>query len=147
MDDYDLLQRVYAEVGGVQHAPEHLDCLPRDKHDVARANAAAELGFPAVAPVLLHLLTWLQDGNWPVSHPIAGFLRTVGEPLVEPVRLVLQSRDHVWKYWVLVRLVKESPALREGLRNDLHRIAEAPLPGECEEGLQELASDILNTTG
>ncbi len=147
VDDDEILQRLYEDVGGVHGVPEHLrECLPRHKQDFARAKSATDLGLPEVAPILPHLLTWLQDGNWPVSRPIAGFLVTVGEPLVEPIRHVLRSEDQLWKYWVLAMLVQEVSLLRRNLRSELLRIADVPLAGECEEGLPALASQILRTS-
>lgn len=58
------------------------------------------------APILVHLLTWLQDCNWPVSWSVERFLATIDEPLVDPIRSVLRSNDDMWKYWIIQRLVQ-----------------------------------------
>lgn len=47
------------------------------------------------------LLEWLQDMNWPGAPEIAEYLSRFGKDLVEPLRVVLQSSDGIWKYWVL----------------------------------------------
>ncbi len=108
-----------------------------------RADAAAALGFPTIGPILPHLLTWLQDGNWPVSRPVERVLAGIGEPLVDPIRAVLRSTDDVWKYWVLARLVKDSPGLRAALDGELRRLAAAPSRGEREEAVDQVAREIL----
>src|SRR4051794_23281462 len=63
-------------MGDVQHL------IPQNKFDLKRAQAAVEVGYPAVAPILPELLEWLQDYNWPVAHILAPFLASIGEPLV-----------------------------------------------------------------
>ncbi len=48
------------------------------------------------------LLEWLQDCNWPGTETIAEFLAAQEDQLVEPLRHVLRSRDHVWIAGVLM---------------------------------------------
>jgi len=87
------------------------ELLPKDKLDLERATALVSIGYPAVAPILPELLEWLRDGNWPVSHVIGPFLASIGAPLTEEVRRILQTQDHLWKYWILGRVVSHSPEL------------------------------------
>src|SRR5262245_30807008 len=144
MEDLAILSETYRDVGGVAEVPAELvSLLPRHKSDEARARSAVDSGFPHVAPILKHLLMWLQDGNWPVSHILADFLRGVGEPLADPIREILRSDDVVWKYWVLERVVKNgSPSLRQAIVADLRRIAETPSKDEVEEEVQPIALEI-----
>jgi hypothetical protein len=143
--DLETLATIYADVGGVEGVPaELLPCLPRGKFDEDRVQEAARRGFPAIEPILPHLLMWLQDRNWPISESVASFLRSIGEPLTDPIRQVLRSWDDIWKYSVLTTLVKTGPPrLRQELAVELQRIAEHPSDGEVAETLPEVASEIL----
>jgi hypothetical protein len=49
-------------------------CIPKNKGVLAAAQAAIDIGYPGVAPILPQLLEWLQDYNWPVAHMLAPFL-------------------------------------------------------------------------
>jgi len=117
--------------------------LPKDKFDIDRATALMSIGYPTVAPILPDLLEWLQDGNWPVSHVIGPFLASIGKPLTEEVRRILQSQDHLWKYWILVRVVAHSPELATALYPDLAKIAEGDPVDEDEKDVKEEAKEIL----
>jgi hypothetical protein len=118
--------------------------LPRDKHDLANARAVAALGYPAVAPVLLNLLEWLRDCNWPVSRPIGDFLATLPEQMAPLIWTVLRGDDHIWKYWCIVRLVRTMPTnVAEQFRAELTRLAKEPTPAERGEELNEVAEVAL----
>ncbi len=145
-EQIELLTTIYGDVGGTRDVPEELlPCLPRDKSDAARLKRAVSLGFPAVEPILPHLLRWLQDLNWPISRDVGSFLRSVGDPLAEPIRQVFRSRDDSWKRSVLTELVKDgSPRLRHLLAGELRRIAEYPSEGELAEDVPEVALEILH---
>ena len=119
------------------------DLLPRDKLDLERAEAIVAQGYPAVAPVLPDLMVWLQDSNWPVCDIIAPFLAGLGAPVIPEVRGVLDSDDAIWKRWVLLYVVAESGEVREGVRDQLARLADAEPTEEEEEGLREIAAEIL----
>ena len=125
---------------------EILLLVPRDKFDLARAEATVAAGFPAVAPILPQLLEWMQDCNWPVARVLAPFLATIGSPLLPHIRDVLATDDDVWKYWVLTYLVEGSPAVAEALRDELRRYALSPTPNEVAEGLSEKARSILKAS-
>lgn len=61
------------------HTMQHL--IPQGKADLDRARAAVETGYPAVAPILAELTTWLQNCNWPVAHILIPFLASIGAPM------------------------------------------------------------------
>ncbi len=114
--------------------------LPRHKSDTDQAHAVIALGYPAVAPVL----EWLQDGNWPVSHPIGDFLASVGAPVVPLVREVFRGSDDIWKYWCILRVVQKlPPPLAERLRPELTRFARCPSASERSEEVDVLARQTL----
>ena len=120
------------------------ELLPKDKHDLDRAKALVSIGYPTVAPILPELLEWLQDGNWPVAHEIGPFLASIGAPLAEEVRRILQSQDLLWKYWILLDVVAHSPELATALYPDLVKIAEGDTVDEDEKDVKEVAREILS---
>ena len=120
------------------------ELLPKDKHDLDRAKALVSIGYPTVAPILPDLLEWLQDGNWPVAHVIGPFLASIGKPLTEEVRRILQSQDHLWKYWILLDVVAHSPELATALYPELVKIAEGDTVDEDEKEVKEVAREILS---
>ncbi len=125
---------------------ENLNSLiPRSKQDLERAKAVVKIGYPSVAPILPELLEWLQDYNWPVAQILAPFLADIGSPIVPHVRHVLDSEDDIWKYWVLSCIVKESPEIAKPLQDYLQRLSFEPTPNEINEGLNEIALDILDS--
>jgi hypothetical protein len=117
--------------------------LPRDKHDLVRAEAIVSAGYPAVEPLMPHLLEWLQDMNWPVARVLAPFLARVGAPLERHLRLVFESTDDIWKYWVIHSVIAESPELRRIFRDDLQRLASSPTENERVEEVDEVARTVL----
>ena len=108
--------------------------IPSSKFDIASAERAVAAGWPAVEPVALDLLEWLQDYNWPVSRVLAPFLARVGAPLVPYLRPILAGDDAIWKYWVIIAVLADSPPeVVEALRPELQRIVEDPTAREVEE--------------
>ncbi|MDO3436586.1 DUF5071 domain-containing protein [Rhizobium sp. CBN3] len=101
--------------------------LPCHKHDLAAVSAIEKAGFPAVAPILDDLLAWIADGNWPVARPLARFLASLGNPIVEPVMHVLAGKDSGWKYFCLDLIVRHLPADSIGrLHEVLYQLAINP---------------------
>jgi hypothetical protein len=120
--------------------------VPRNKRDLERAAAAVSAGYPAIAPVMGDLLKWLQDGNWPVAHVLAPFLRDLGPitPTVDDLRTILEGDDDIWKYWVLCGVIDgwEDTALI-ALELQLERLAQHPSANELAEGVDEIAGQLL----
>lgn len=120
------------------------DLIPRDKFDLARAQAAVTAGYPAVAPILERLMEWMQDYNWPVARVLEPLLRSVGAPIVPHIDRVLQSDDLVWKYWIIQSLVPSIP--REAavpLRAELSRLQHEHSDAERDELLHEAAAAAM----
>jgi Domain of unknown function (DUF5071) len=117
--------------------------MPKSKHDTAKAEAIVALGYPAVAPLLPEMLTWLQDRNWPVGLIFKPFLVSLGPMIAPHLRAILATSDEFWKYSVIVDLVAQSSALARLLVPELRRMAEQPTPGEVAEGLPDEAQIIL----
>lgn len=123
--------------------PKTAQLLPVDKHDLPKAEAIVALGYPAVDVLLPELIAWVQDINWPVAKVLIPFLASVGEPLAPHLRVIFESEDHVWKYWVLDKLVAASPRLAVAVEPHLLRMALDPSPGESGEEVDEIARRIL----
>jgi hypothetical protein len=123
------------------------DLIPKDKLDLATANAAGDAGYPAVAPILAELLAWLQDCNWPVAHVLAPFLASIGEPLVPHVAKIMESDDYVWKYWMIGAIMRHSPDVARSFRSELERLVNSPTQVEAHEQLDQLAAEVLELYG
>jgi len=121
--------------------------VPKDKHDLATARAAVDVGYPGVAPILPDLLVWLQDCNWPVAHVLAPFLASIGEPLVPHVERVMTSDDYVWKYWMIGAIMRYSPDVASSFRSELERLVSCPTQVESHEGLDQQAREVLDLYG
>lgn len=121
--------------------PESLRLLlPLHKSDTERAEAIVSIGFPAVEPLLPHLMAWLQDYNWPVAQVLAPFLASLGTDIVPEVRKVLQGKDEIWIYWVLLKVVAALPEdAVAALQADLEALTVKPSPEEVDL----IASEIL----
>ena len=115
----------------------------RNKSDLENARAIVEIGYPAVEPLISHLMEWMQDGNWPVAQIVGPFLASIGRHALKDVRHVLNSTDDTWKYFVLCWVVGESPDLASELRAELNQLAHSPTPAERTEELDQIASGIL----
>ena len=123
--------------------PRMAHLLPADKHDLPKAEAIVALGYPAVDALLPELIAWMKDINWPVAKVLSPFLAGIGEPLAPHLRMIFESEDHVWKYWVLDKLVAPSSSLAIAIKPHLLRMALEPSPGESDEEVDEIARRIL----
>jgi hypothetical protein len=119
------------------------ELIPLHKSDFARANALAELEYPAAAPIVPDLLAWLQDSNWGIASVLSRILARMGAPLAPQIRNVLEGDDGQWKTSIIRGVIGASPELFDLLKADLERIANTPSPGERREGVDEDARDVL----
>jgi hypothetical protein len=84
--------------------------LPRNKDDAQGAAALIALGYPAVEPVLRHMLEWLKTNGSPVDLLMREFFVSLGVAGVPVVRAALQSRHDLLKYAVTTHVVARWPA-------------------------------------
>ena len=117
--------------------------LPRDKHDTGNAQALTALPWEEIRPAMPQILEWVQDANWPVAAILLPFLASIGPRLAPYLKTVLASDDEQWKYVVLLGIVSHSPGLASAVDGELTRFALAPTAGELEEGVAEVALEIL----
>jgi hypothetical protein len=128
--------------------PSAEDLVPRSKVDLATARRAERAGWPAVEPVLDELVDWCLDANWPVAHVLGPFLGQIGPPVVPYVRAVLDGDDAPAKYHAMCGIVDAmEPAVRAELRAPLTRLAHSPTVPEIEEGIPEVALELLADDG
>jgi hypothetical protein len=110
--------------------------VPEHKQDFDACSALAVADDSTVISQLHELLAWLQDMSWPVAQLVEARIKSLGVPLVTPVREVLRGTDNVWKFWLVASLLhKVSPAVVALLQPELSRIVSSPLIGEIEEGV------------
>ncbi|MCM2564608.1 DUF5071 domain-containing protein [Janthinobacterium kumbetense] len=117
--------------------------LPRDKHDTPNAQALIALSWEEVHPAMPQILEWVQDVNWPVAGVLLPYLAGIGPRLAPYIKTVLAGNDEQWKYYVLQGIVRHSRELAFELDGELQRFAHAPTMGEREEGVAEVAREIL----
>ncbi|MED5612948.1 DUF5071 domain-containing protein [Janthinobacterium sp. P210005] len=117
--------------------------LPRDKHDTRNARALIALSWEEVHPAMPQILEWVQDVNWPVAGVLLPYLAGIGPRLAPYIKTVLAGNDEQWKYFVLQGIVRYSRELAFELDGELQRFAHAPTMGEREEGVAEVAREIL----
>ncbi|MEG1051272.1 MAG: DUF5071 domain-containing protein [Janthinobacterium sp.] len=117
--------------------------LPRDKHDTRSAQALIALPWEEIRPAMPQILEWVQDANWPVAGVLLPYLAGIGPRLAPYVKTVLAGNDEQWKYFVLHGIVRHSRELAFELDGELQRFAHAPTGGELEEGVAEVAREIL----
>lgn len=117
--------------------------LPRDKHDTRSARALIALSREQIHPAMPQILEWVQDVNWPVAAVLLPYLAGIGPRLAPYVKTVLASDDDQWKYSVLHGIVRHSRELAFELDGELQRFSHAPTRGELEEGVAEVAREIL----
>ena len=118
--------------------------IPRNKYDLDAVSAVKEAGYPAIAPILDELMQWTADGNWPVARPLAAFLSTIGEPVIEPILRVLRGNDPTFKWFCIITMVQILPAdILKALEGDLRKLAENPSRLDKLEGVDEEAEKAL----
>ncbi|KAL2061392.1 hypothetical protein VTL71DRAFT_7665 [Oculimacula yallundae] len=117
--------------------------------DVEAMRYLTTLDADTLAPLIPHLLTWIQDINWPVASPVIHLLRKYPFVIVEPVRKVLRDEagekdDGGWKFNCLNYLVVEmNPEYQILLNEEIVRMATSPTKEEAEWETVEIAKDIL----
>lgn len=118
--------------------------LPSDKFDVDAVRAIKDAGYPAIAPILDELFDWTADSNWPVARPLADFLITLGEPVVDPLKRILRGTDGSHKEHSIRLVVKGLPVeVLAKLEQELRRLVEHPSPDDVREEADLAARDAL----
>ncbi|RYY41211.1 MAG: DUF5071 domain-containing protein [Chitinophagaceae bacterium] len=122
------------------------DLIPKDKGDEETAGRLVGCSYEEVKPIVGELLTWIQDGNWPIAHLVGRFLSTIAGNLTSEIVTILQSNDGAWKYQTLRWLVEDHPLVPE-VRSELLRLINTPSRDDIEEDIPELAQELLRRDG
>ncbi|MFJ9500720.1 DUF5071 domain-containing protein [Brevibacillus centrosporus] len=118
--------------------------MPQHKMDHEKTNQLKKLDKDLIRSVIPELMTWLQDGNWPVYPEIRDVLLPLGNELVPHIRYVLETTDEDWKYFILTGLVSNlSKETIVHMKPELIRIAYNPSESEAASELDEVARELL----
>ncbi|MFG4001547.1 DUF5071 domain-containing protein [Flavobacterium aquidurense] len=116
--------------------------IPKDKFDYETVDRLKSCSYDQIESIIPELLEWLQDMNWPISQPIAEYLLPFFEKIAPEILKILQGKDEVWKYWMLVtfgKITKDKLVLEE-----INRIAKNPTQEEADNEVSEIANEIIN---
>ncbi|KAG4433238.1 hypothetical protein IFR05_011292 [Cadophora sp. M221] len=134
-------------------SPSQRALIPNSKMDIDSVNRLTPLDPSSLAPLVPHLLTWIQEPNWPIAFPIVELLRKHPSIVVEPVRKVLRDEagegdDGAWKSNCLNALVIEmEKGYQMQLKEELVRMAREPTKEELEWDTADVAKDALGELG
>ena len=118
--------------------------LPRDKFDVAAIEKLQQAPESEIIECLPGLLQCIQDINWPIAEPALELLMKFPTEITPHVEKVLLEDDGQWKYWCLLKIVPNLPFYSKMVLADVvMKIAEQPSKQDIEEGLDELAKNVL----
>lgn len=124
------------------------ELIPKDNFDNSNIKKLAELSDEEIAPILLPLLTFIQDMNWPVAKEILPVLTKHQSVLIPLIAEVLKSeeKDDIWKYWIIKKLLPLFSLENAGkIRPCVERIVKNPTRGEAEEEVNIVALEYLKT--
>lgn len=115
--------------------------LPKDKNDIETALKVTKASDDDLEPILPHLITWMQDLNWPVTKILAPRLNKFGKKLSPIITPIFKTNDHIWKYWILSELIDiENLSLAREVKEELLLLTKI----KEEEGVSDLALKILS---
>ncbi|MBF4516200.1 DUF5071 domain-containing protein [Flavobacterium sp. ANB] len=116
--------------------------IPKDKFDFETVEKLKTYSFDEIKPIIPDLLEWLQDGNWPISKPIAELLAPHVEKFSPEILKILIGQDEMWKYWILLnfgKILKNKLVLHE-----IDRIAKNPNQNEIDNNVFKIAIEIIS---
>jgi len=115
--------------------------IPKDKGDIETAEKLKNYSYQQLKPIIPELLEWLQDGNWPVSNPVAEYLESVCEYISSDILDIFKTNDLEWKYYIIKCF---GPITNnKSIRDIIIRIATKPTSDEIEAELSKVANEIL----
>ena len=120
------------------------DYIPQNTHDIEAVEHLKYLSFESVRDDIPVLLEWLQDGHWEVAERIAEYLLPHVNKITLELLFILDTDDGMWKYFVICGLIARSKEkLAPDLIKALRRIAENPSKIDAEDGVDEVAKDVI----
>lgn len=79
--------------------------VPKDKFDESSLDKIDILSDPEIQIIMMELVEWLQDPNWPVFDKLTEILKKRQHILIPYIKNVLESGDVEWKKYLLEYLV------------------------------------------
>ena len=120
-----------------------LDLIPKNKFDISTIEKLKSIDPNEAEQILLGLMEWMQDLNWPVAQELKRILPRFHVQLIPVIKIIFKTDDDIWKYWTL-KLLKSFPKeTMLKLQPDLDRIANFPTDGEKIEHADKSAYEIL----
>ncbi|AJQ94764.1 DUF5071 domain-containing protein [Gynuella sunshinyii] len=120
--------------------------IPNSKSDDEACENLSRVTDAEIIPYIYELLEWLQDINWPVAQHVAERLSKLGLELVEPILVVLNGTDEVWKYWIVSHLLyMVNDQVYQSLELKLRRMKSQPTQSEIKEEVYEAVCELLYT--
>jgi hypothetical protein len=118
--------------------------IPKHKHDFETLDLLKEIDIASLTPIYPDLLSWLQDINWPIAPKLSEILSGAGKLIVPEIKKILQGEDAVWKYWILLYLVKKlDQEVFDLLQDDILLLAERPNALDNKEEVNVAAQEVL----
>jgi len=81
--------------------------IPKDKFDIQAVENLKNYTLEELDPILMDLLEWVQDINWPVAIPMSAFLKGIKRPLIPHIKKVFAGNDFIWIYWILTFVIND----------------------------------------
>jgi hypothetical protein len=122
--------------------------LPLNKEDLSFVKELNKVkDIEKIREDIPMLLEWLQDFNWEQADLMCSFLLQF--PLVSyknEITEILSKDDDMWKYWILLRLVKPNINKSDDwIIPIIEKLAFDPTLLEQESEVDEIAQEILDT--
>lgn len=120
--------------------------LPSNKEDLSFVRKLYEIqDIEIIKEDIPILLEWLQDFNWEQADIICDYLLQFPlKTFRTELENILDSNDDMWKYWILLRLIKPTINKTDNwIIPKIRLIAYSPSEGEIESEVNEIAQEII----
>ncbi|UTC64614.1 DUF5071 domain-containing protein [Treponema sp. OMZ 788] len=123
--------------------------MPKDKFDLDTCKNFYDLTDEAFLEIAPELLTWLQDGNWPIFPEIIKVFTLKQDIVIDEISKIFDTSDVIWQYWILSELYpnlseKNKLFLKEGLKRCSNKLSLKVKKDDDEINLLEMLDLILN---
>ncbi len=122
------------------------DLIPKHKSDRSHIKDLEKLSDDEIRPILLSLLEWIRDINWPISADVLPILAKHPKDVIPLIINVLkpEEKDDIWKFWIIKELLPLFPYNELiPIIPCLKRIVLSPTKGEIAEEVNIQADDFM----
>lgn len=121
------------------------ELIPKSKDDFSPFEKLESKSIEEFYPIVMDLLKWLQDGNWPIFNAIVKIFEDKIDKIEKEILQILKSSDEVWKYWIISDLLfQSSTPLPKSIYEELVRIKNHPNPREHNEEVDLVAEELID---